>query len=212
MGAFEAGARRRIRKIGDELRRGRPCRQKRDGMRDRAGAGQCTERTKLDVRMPRVPVRRWRIRRRREAGMADLERKCAVGRRHEAGGNHSLKQKTNQQSAGDEMALAAMEKVTRHMANNGWTDVILAEGTPMPFELQPRLENQWIKLEPLHPSDFESLYSVASDPLNLTAPIGSPDTVVTRCGCEPRPKRRVAARETPHFRWSTRSGSDGTSR
>lgn len=35
----------------------------------------------------------------------------------------------------------------------------------MPFELQPRIENQWIKLEPLRSSDFEALYFVASDPL-----------------------------------------------
>jgi RimJ/RimL family protein N-acetyltransferase len=35
----------------------------------------------------------------------------------------------------------------------------------MAFELQPRIENQWIKLEPLAPSDFEALYLVASDPL-----------------------------------------------
>jgi len=35
----------------------------------------------------------------------------------------------------------------------------------MPFELQPRIENPWIKLEPLAQSDFDALYSVASDPL-----------------------------------------------
>lgn len=35
----------------------------------------------------------------------------------------------------------------------------------MPFELQPSIDNQWIKLEPLEPGDFEALYSVASDPL-----------------------------------------------
>jgi RimJ/RimL family protein N-acetyltransferase len=35
----------------------------------------------------------------------------------------------------------------------------------MGIELQPRIENPWIKLEPLIPSDFEALYSVASDPL-----------------------------------------------
>jgi RimJ/RimL family protein N-acetyltransferase len=35
----------------------------------------------------------------------------------------------------------------------------------MAFELQPRIENQWIKLEPLAAGDFEALYSVASDPL-----------------------------------------------
>ena len=35
----------------------------------------------------------------------------------------------------------------------------------MPFELQPRIENQWIRLEPLEPGDFDALYSVASDPL-----------------------------------------------
>ncbi len=35
----------------------------------------------------------------------------------------------------------------------------------MPFELQPRLQNEWIKLEPLDPGDFEALYRVASDPL-----------------------------------------------
>jgi RimJ/RimL family protein N-acetyltransferase len=35
----------------------------------------------------------------------------------------------------------------------------------MAFELQPRIENQWIKLEPLVPADFDALYAVASDPL-----------------------------------------------
>ena len=32
-------------------------------------------------------------------------------------------------------------------------------------KLQPRIENRWIRLEPLRQGDFESLYSVASDPL-----------------------------------------------
>jgi RimJ/RimL family protein N-acetyltransferase len=35
----------------------------------------------------------------------------------------------------------------------------------MPFELQPRLENELIKIEPLEAGDFENLYAVASDPL-----------------------------------------------
>jgi RimJ/RimL family protein N-acetyltransferase len=35
----------------------------------------------------------------------------------------------------------------------------------MAFELQPTLENHWIKLEPLESRDFEALYAVASDPL-----------------------------------------------
>jgi RimJ/RimL family protein N-acetyltransferase len=35
----------------------------------------------------------------------------------------------------------------------------------MSFELQPRLQNRFIKLEPLEPGDFEALYAVASDPL-----------------------------------------------
>jgi RimJ/RimL family protein N-acetyltransferase len=35
----------------------------------------------------------------------------------------------------------------------------------MGFELQPRLENDLIRLEPLRASDFEDLYAVASDPL-----------------------------------------------
>ena len=35
----------------------------------------------------------------------------------------------------------------------------------MHFELQPTIENRWIRLEPLVPSDFEALHSVASDPL-----------------------------------------------
>lgn len=33
------------------------------------------------------------------------------------------------------------------------------------FELQPTLENEIIKIQPLKESDFEQLYSVASDPL-----------------------------------------------
>lgn len=33
------------------------------------------------------------------------------------------------------------------------------------FELQPRIENHWIRLEPLAAGDFEALYWVASDPL-----------------------------------------------
>jgi RimJ/RimL family protein N-acetyltransferase len=35
----------------------------------------------------------------------------------------------------------------------------------MPFELQPRIENELIKIEPLAAGDFENLYAVASDPL-----------------------------------------------
>ena len=34
----------------------------------------------------------------------------------------------------------------------------------MPFELQPTIQNPWIKLEPLEPGDFEALYTAASDP------------------------------------------------
>lgn len=33
------------------------------------------------------------------------------------------------------------------------------------FNLQPTLENEFIKIEPLTPADFERLYKVASDPL-----------------------------------------------
>ena len=35
----------------------------------------------------------------------------------------------------------------------------------MSFELQPRIQNELIKLEPLEADDFEALYAVASDPL-----------------------------------------------
>jgi len=35
----------------------------------------------------------------------------------------------------------------------------------MDFELQPRLQDDLIRIEPLGPDDFESLYAVASDPL-----------------------------------------------
>jgi RimJ/RimL family protein N-acetyltransferase len=35
----------------------------------------------------------------------------------------------------------------------------------MAFDLQPRIENQWVKLEPLAAGDFEALYAIASDPL-----------------------------------------------
>ncbi len=35
----------------------------------------------------------------------------------------------------------------------------------MPFELQPHIENELIRLQPLKESDFEALYAVASDPL-----------------------------------------------
>jgi RimJ/RimL family protein N-acetyltransferase len=35
----------------------------------------------------------------------------------------------------------------------------------MAFELQPTLENERIRVEPLCPDDFEALYAVASDPL-----------------------------------------------
>jgi RimJ/RimL family protein N-acetyltransferase len=33
------------------------------------------------------------------------------------------------------------------------------------FELQPILENEFVKIQPLHENDFEILYHVASDPL-----------------------------------------------
>jgi RimJ/RimL family protein N-acetyltransferase len=35
----------------------------------------------------------------------------------------------------------------------------------MPFEFQPRIQNELVKIEPLEPGDFEGLYAVASDPL-----------------------------------------------
>jgi RimJ/RimL family protein N-acetyltransferase len=35
----------------------------------------------------------------------------------------------------------------------------------MSFELQPRMQNDLIRLEPLQAGDFESLYAVAADPL-----------------------------------------------
>lgn len=35
----------------------------------------------------------------------------------------------------------------------------------MPFELQPTLKGERIKLRPLRPEDFDTLYAVASDPL-----------------------------------------------
>jgi RimJ/RimL family protein N-acetyltransferase len=35
----------------------------------------------------------------------------------------------------------------------------------MSFELQPRIQNELIRLEPLRAEDFEDLYAVASDPL-----------------------------------------------
>jgi RimJ/RimL family protein N-acetyltransferase len=35
----------------------------------------------------------------------------------------------------------------------------------MNFELQPELENELIKIRPLKPNDFETLYKIASDPL-----------------------------------------------
>lgn len=35
----------------------------------------------------------------------------------------------------------------------------------MKFELQPRLENELIRIQPLAESDFELLYNIASDPL-----------------------------------------------
>lgn len=35
----------------------------------------------------------------------------------------------------------------------------------MPFDLQPTLENPWIRLRPLLPTDFEQLYAAAADPL-----------------------------------------------
>ncbi|TND08381.1 MAG: hypothetical protein FD123_2177 [Bacteroidetes bacterium] len=35
----------------------------------------------------------------------------------------------------------------------------------MPFHLQPTLENEFIRIQPLKETDFEELYAVASDPL-----------------------------------------------
>src|SRR6202789_3500816 len=35
----------------------------------------------------------------------------------------------------------------------------------MSFELQPRIQNELIRLQPLRVDDFEDLYAVASDPL-----------------------------------------------
>jgi RimJ/RimL family protein N-acetyltransferase len=36
---------------------------------------------------------------------------------------------------------------------------------PMPFDLQPRLNGELLRLRPLRPEDFGELYAVASDPL-----------------------------------------------
>jgi RimJ/RimL family protein N-acetyltransferase len=33
------------------------------------------------------------------------------------------------------------------------------------FELQPSIENHWVRLEPLRAGDFDALYAVAADPL-----------------------------------------------
>ena len=35
----------------------------------------------------------------------------------------------------------------------------------MSFELQPRIHNRLVRLEPLEPDDFDALYAVAADPL-----------------------------------------------
>lgn len=35
----------------------------------------------------------------------------------------------------------------------------------MDFEFQPYLENEWVRVQPLLVSDFETLYNIASDPL-----------------------------------------------
>jgi RimJ/RimL family protein N-acetyltransferase len=35
----------------------------------------------------------------------------------------------------------------------------------MNLDLQPTLQNEWVRIEPLHANDFERLYQVASDPL-----------------------------------------------
>jgi RimJ/RimL family protein N-acetyltransferase len=35
----------------------------------------------------------------------------------------------------------------------------------MTFELQPRIQNELIRLEPMEPDDLDALYAVASDPL-----------------------------------------------
>jgi hypothetical protein len=44
----------------------------------------------------------------------NLQRKRAVGGRHEAGGNHGLKEQRGEQRAGDERAIAANAEVSRH--------------------------------------------------------------------------------------------------
>ncbi|MDP9085102.1 MAG: GNAT family N-acetyltransferase [Pseudomonadota bacterium] len=51
------------------------------------------------------------------------------------------------------------------MARRSLPKVGCLRKVPMVFELQPRIENRWVKLEPLEPQDFEALYAVASDPL-----------------------------------------------
>src|SRR6202021_4002868 len=39
------------------------------------------------------------------------------------------------------------------------------EAAHMSFELQPRIQNELIRLEPMEADDFDALYAVASDPL-----------------------------------------------
>ena len=135
-------------------------------MRDGAGARQGAERTVFDVAVAaRMPCGVVRAVLSHETRMTNLQRERAIGRRHVAGGNHRLKYERNQQRAGYEPATASSEESSCHMAMWSLAEVGLPRKVHMAFELQPRIENQWIKLEPLTPGDFEALYAVAADPL-----------------------------------------------
>lgn len=46
-----------------------------------------------------------------------------------------------------------------------WGTYASLRGPSMSFELQPRIRNELVRLEPLEPDDFDALYAVASDPL-----------------------------------------------
>jgi len=115
MGAIEPGCRAAKYLVGNSFRSDRQTGRKRRDVGNRAGAGQCSKWTEVDMRMPARMRRALLIAGLgRQARMANLQRKRAVARRHEAGRDHRLKQQRQEHGAGNQAAMSADEAKSFH--------------------------------------------------------------------------------------------------
>jgi hypothetical protein len=119
MGAVETSGRAAKSHLGNASRRDAARRQKSRDVGNRAGAGQCSKRTELDMRMAARMRRALRIAGSREhARMTNLQGKRAVARRHESGRYHRLKQQRQEHGAGDQAAICTVEEKSFHATSH----------------------------------------------------------------------------------------------